>query len=190
MASMAAASRPPAQVSLAALFLGFLKIGLFGVGGQLAIVHRVVIDERGWLGEADFADILSLCQFMPGPNFVNVAVCVGSRLRGTVGALVGLVGFVALPGVIGFTIGVLYFEFAQSAVVQRVFGGVSAAAAGLMMATGLRLLLPHRRRPAAVAFAALAFLGLAIVHLPLLVVLAVLVPLSIGAAWLRRSPAT
>jgi chromate transporter len=67
--------------------------------------------------------------------------------------------------------------------VQGVLRGLAAAASGLIIATGLRLLLPHRRRPAALLFAALSFTGLAIVKLPLFVVVLGLVPLSIAAAW-------
>jgi hypothetical protein len=67
-------------------------------------------------------------------------------------------------------------------VIQKILGGVSAAAAGLLIATGIKMLMPHRRRPAALFFAALAFAGIIFAKLPLLAVLAGLVPLSIAVA--------
>jgi chromate transporter len=68
------------------------------------------------------------------------------------------------------------------ALLQGILRGVAATAAGLIIATGIRLLLPYRRRPVALAVVALAFTGLAVARLPLLIVLAVLVPLSIALA--------
>jgi len=80
------------------------------------------------------------------------------------------------------SLGVLYFEYAHLPVLRNVLGGIAAVAAGLLIATGVRLLMPHRRRPTALLFAALAFALITFAHLPLLVVLFGLVPLSIAVA--------
>jgi chromate transporter len=72
---------------------------------------------------------------------------------------------------------------------QGILRGVAAAAAGLLIATGIRLLLPHRHRPIALAFAMLAFAGLAVARLPLLIVVLGLVPLSIALARPDQVPA-
>ena len=183
--SGAAVERKPSEtVSLGALFIAFLKVSLYGVGGGGGLVwsHRIAVDQRRWITEQDFADIVSLCQFLPGPNIVGIAVCVGTKLRGTFGAIGAVAGFLLIPWTIGFTIGVLYLEHAHRPVLQNILGGVSAAAAGLLIATGIRMLLPHRGRPAALLFAALAFGLMGFGRLPLLVVLFILVPLSIAAA--------
>ena len=81
-------------------------------------------------------------------------------------------------------------SYAHTGRLQGILHGIAAAAAGLIIATGLRLLLPHRRRPVALAFAALAFAGLAIAKLPLLIVVLGLAPLSIAAARPPRAAAT
>ncbi len=65
-------------VSLRALFLAFLTVALLGFGGGIVWAHRITVDQRRWLSEPDFADIMSLCQFMPGPNVVGIAVCTGA----------------------------------------------------------------------------------------------------------------
>ena len=178
----AEARRSGERVGLGALFLGFLTVSLCGFGGPIVWARRIIVDRRRWLDEAEFADILSFCQFMPGPNVVSIAVCVGARFRGGVGALAALAGFILLPCGIGFALGALWLEHADVALLQNVLRGISAAAAGLIVATGLRLLLPYRRRPVALVFAALGFLGLAVFRLPLLVIVLLLVPLSIAAA--------
>jgi chromate transporter len=171
-----------ASATLAALFVEFLKVSLCAFGGGLVWAHRGVVERRRWLSEGEFADILSLCQFLPGPNVVGIAVCVGAKLRGGAGALAALSGFIVIPWGVGFSLGALCLEYAHLTVLRNILGGVSATAAGLLVATGIRLLLPHRRRPASVLFAALACGLMAFSKLPLLAVIFVLAPLSIAVA--------
>jgi chromate transporter len=167
------------SVSLPLLFIDFLKVGLCGFGGGLVWARRMVVDRRGWLNEQEFADLLSLCQFMPGPNVASITVCVGARLRGAPGAVAALAGFILVPWIVGFSLGVLLLDHAHNAILQRILIGISAAAAGLMIGTGGRLLLPYRTHTTPLIFAALA-LGLALfVKLPLLAVLLAVAPLSI-----------
>jgi chromate transporter len=93
-------------VPLGALFIAFLKVSLYGVGGGGGLVwsRRIAVDQRRWITEQDFADIVSLCQFLPGPNIVGIAVCVGTKLRGAVGAIAAVAGFLLIPWSIGFLI--------------------------------------------------------------------------------------
>src|SRR5712692_9965549 len=169
-------------VTLAALFGEFLRASLTGLGGGPVWVRHAVVVRRRWISDAEFADILSLCQFMPGPNVVGIAVCVGEKLRGGFGALAALGGFLVIPWAIGFSLGTLFLEYAHLPLLRNILGGISATAAGLLIATGIRLLLPHRRRPAAVLFSAAAFGLMAFAKLPLLFVLFPLAPLSIAIA--------
>lgn len=179
-----ALSESVCPASLPALFCEFLKVSLLGFGGGIVLAHRAAVERHRWMTEADFADALTLCQFMPGPNVVGIAVCVGAKTRGAPGALTAFAGFAMLPGVMGFTLALLYLGQTHIQLVQNILSGVSAAAAGLMLATGLRLLRPHWRNPRITTFAALAFAGLAVARFPLLLVLAVLAPLSVAAATL------
>ena len=173
---------PSTNVALGALFVAFLKVALGSFGGGLVWARRVVVEQRRWLNEEEFADILSLCQFLPGPNIVGITLCVGSRLRGAIGALASVSGFLLLPWTIGFSLGVLYLRYADLPPLQHVLRGLSATAAGLLIATGIRLLTPYRRRPTGLIFAAFAFVGLVLAKLPLLVVLLGLAPISIATA--------
>jgi chromate transporter len=177
------------RVTLRALFCEFLKVSLLASGGGIVWAHRITVDQRQWLNDAEFTDIVSVCQFMPGPNVIGIAVCVGARVRGLLGAVVATAGFVLIPGIIGFLLGVWWFRHTGVPLLQNVLIGLSAAASGMMIATGLRLLRAYRRRLPALLFAALAFAGIAVGHFPLLLVLFVLAPLSIATAILpRRAP--
>jgi len=178
-------------VPLATLFKGFLIVSLCGIGGGGGIVwaRRITVETRRWINDQEFADIVSLCQFMPGPNIVGIAVCVGARMRGAIGTMAALAGFLVIPWALGLAIGLLCLEYAHLPVVRNTLGGIAAAAAGLLVATGIRLLMPHRGRPAALLFAALAFALITFVRLPLLAVLFSLVPLSVAVAGIETARA-
>jgi chromate transporter len=165
-----------------AIAAAFLTVSLFGLGGGVVWARRVAVERRRWLSEAEFLDIVSLTQFLPGPNIVGIAVCVGTKLRGCVGALAAIAGFLVIPWSVGLTVGVVCLEYAHAPLLRNILGGISATAAGLLVATGVRLLLPHRRRPTAIVFAGLALLLLAFSKLPLLLVLLILAPASIAVA--------
>lgn len=175
------------RVSLGALAAAFLTVSLFGFGGGVVWAHRIAVERRRWLTEAEFLDIVSLCQFLPGPNVVGIAVCTGARLRGAAGALAAVGGFLVIPWAVGLAVGVTCLGHARTPVLRHILGGVSATAAGLLIATGLRLLLAQHRRPATIVFAALALALLAFAKVPLYVVLIALTPLSIG--WVTLFPA-
>jgi chromate transporter len=172
--------------SLGSLFLAFLKVALFGAGGGIVWAHRIAVEQRSWLAEEEFTDILSLCQFMPGPNVIGIAVCIGAHLRGVAGALAATAGFVLLPGTIGFSLGILCLQYAHFIILRHILAGVSAAAAGLLIAAGARMLTPHRKRWLAWITAALAFAGVVFTKLPLLLVLFGVASLGIGGTAIAR----
>ena len=176
-------------VPLAALFTAFLAVSLFGVGGGGGIVwaRRIAVENRRWISDREFADIVSLCQFMPGPNIVGIAVCVGAKMRGAIGTTAALAGFLVVPRALGLALGLLCLEYAYLPVLRNILGGIAATAAGLLIATGIRLLVPHRRRPAALIFAALAYDLITFGGLPLHVVLFSLVPLSVAVAAIENA---
>ena len=169
-------------VPLTALFTAFLIVSLCGFAGGIVWARRIAVENRHWITDREFADIVSLCQLMPGPNIIGIAVCIGAKMRGLNGTIAAISGFLIIPWAGGLSLGVLYLEYAHLPVLRNILGGIAAAAAGLLIATGMRLLMPHRRGPTALLFAALAFGLITFAHLPLLVVLFGLVPLSIAVA--------
>src|SRR6266436_8531107 len=123
------------QVTLGALFLGFLKVSLCGFGGGLVWARRVVVEQKQWMGEQEFAETLTLCQLMPGPNIVGITVCVGVKLRGAIGAVSAVAGFILLPWTVGLAVGGVVLQYAEIAILRNILGGLSASAAGLLIGT-------------------------------------------------------
>jgi chromate transporter len=176
-------------VALSALFIACLKVSLYGIGGGGGLVwaRRIAVEQQRWIDERDFADIVSLCQFMPGPNIVGIATCIGTKLRGIAGAGASVAGFLLIPWMIGFAFGVLCLQFATLPVVRHTLSGIACAAAGLLIATGLRMMLPHRTRPAAIFFAAAGCVLMVFAKVSLPIVLLGVAPISIAWAGIQRA---
>jgi chromate transporter len=164
------------------LFLGFLMVGLQGFGGVLPFARRMLVEQDRWLSEREFAEVLSLSQFLPGPNIVNVSIIVGNRFRGPLGSIAATLGLMLMPFVIVLVLAALYARFADLAPVRGATNGVSAAATGLIIATGFKMARQLKGIPWHVVMCALTFIAIALLRLPLLWVLAVLAPISIAIA--------
>ena len=167
------------------LFLAFLQISLSGFGGAINWAHRALVQQRRWMSDEDFTETLSLCQFLPGPNIVNFAMCLGQRQHGLVGALAALAGVVTVPLGIFVVLGALYSVFGQVTFIHGILSGISAAAAGFIITVGVRLTRPHRGRPASFVFGLAAFVAMGILRFPLLDVMLALAPLSVAFSWWR-----
>ena len=179
-------SPAPVQVTARELFVGFLKVGLSGFGGVLPFARQMLVDRKRWLTEQEFNEVLSLSQFLPGPNIVNVSVIVGRRFQGPTGALAATLGLMLMPLIIVLLLAALYGQFAQLDAVRGASNAVSAAASGLVLSVGFKMARPIRRTLWQAAIALIAFAAIGPVRLPLLWVLAVLVPLAVGIAWRKR----
>ena len=179
------ADDPVATPTLIQLFLGFLSIALSGFGGTLVFARHILVEKKRWLSDREFTDTLSLCQFLPGPNICNVSVRVGARFHGVIGSATAFVGLTLVPFLIVVGLGAPYDRFCQVGVVKDVLSGLSPAAAGLTLALGIKMAVAFRRALWAILFITLAFLGIVAAGLPLLAVLALLVPLSVSFAWWR-----
>ena len=181
-------TEPPAplQVTRSELFSAFMKVGISGFGGVLPFARRMLVDERKWLTELEFNEILALGQFLPGPNIVNVSIIVGRRFHGVSGSLSATVGLMLLPLVIILVLAALYGRIAEIEAVRGASNGVSAAAAGLMLAVGLKMARPIQRTPWQVATVVVAFIAIGVLRYPLLWVLAVIGPAALAIAWWLR----
>ncbi|CAI1902679.1 chromate transporter, chromate ion transporter (CHR) family [Serratia proteamaculans] len=170
------------------LFWGFLMLGLMGFGGVLPLARNMLVEDRRWLSGEQFTELLGLCQFLPGGNVINLSVAVGMEFRGLRGALCALLGLISAPTAIVVGLGMVYARFQNDVHVQHVFAGLAAAAAGLLLSTGVKMLLPLRDKWLALAIVALSLIAIAWLRLPLLPTMLVLAPLSILLmGWRSRS---
>jgi chromate transporter len=182
-----AAAAPP-RPSLPELFIAYALISLYGFGGVLAWSRRMMVEKRRWLTPEQFNEAYALCSFLPGPNIVNFSVIFGSRVRGPLGGLTALVGLLGPPMVLIIVIGALYAHYGDLPALRRALIGVTAAAAGLIMSTVAKMALPlFRNRAVGGPVIALAtFVAIGIAQWPLPIVLAVVLPISLALAWVRR----
>ena len=139
-----------------------------------------MVEERRWLAPADFAEVLALCQFLPGPNVGNVSVVLGRRWFGLRGAVVAFLGLMALPLVWVFGLALLYAEAAAYPGVRAVVTGVGIAGGGLFIGTAVKLAKPLARKPWAIALAIACFGALALGRVSLFTVL----PVAMLLGWL------
>ncbi len=180
-----ASSAPCHTPDLREIFCEFMYVGLSGFGGALPFGQRMLVERRRWLSEQEFNETLSLCQLLPGPNIVNVACIVGQRFRGLPGVLAAGAGILGLPILLAVGAGILYGRYGQSLAVNRALHGVAAGAAGLVIATGIKMARALPLVWPVWLFVILAFVGAALTRLPLVALLPVLGGLSVTWAWRR-----
>ncbi len=170
--------------TLGELFITFATIALSGFGGVLAWTRRMVVEKRRWLTASEFNETYALAQFLPGPNIVNFSVVFGRRLRGVSGAAVSIAGLLGPPVVLVTIIAILYARLGETDVLRHFLGGVSAAAAGLLVATTAKMVRPLFRDRALIAplVALTGFAAIGVLHWPLPLVLLVLAPASVALA--------
>jgi chromate transporter len=168
------------------LFYAFMKLGLQGFGGVLPVARHALVETYRWLTMEEFTDIVARCQALPGPNIVNVSICIGSRHFGARGAVAACAGLISAPFVLVLALSALYSGYAQVPAVANALRGVSAVAAGLILGTALRMAVSPRLRTWRAVFGVAAFAAVSWLRLPLVLVLATVVPLSVVAAWFAR----
>jgi len=185
-ATPATLSHPPGARTL---FLGFLSVGLSGFGGVLPFARRMLVDDRRWLTAEAFNETFALCQSLPGPNIVTLSAVVGSRFAGARGALAAVFGLMGAPVAIILALGALYARFGATGRAPEAIAALGAAASGLILAMAAKMAGPLiRRRPLASApIMALAFIGAGLFGVPLIWVLATIVPVSVAIAWRIRA---
>ena len=181
--------------SVADLFFTFNRLALQGFGGVLAVAQRELVERKRWLSAAQFVEMLSVGQVLPGPNIVNVSLMIGDRFFGLRGAFAALAGMLLLPSIIVLTLAALYTQFADQTMVSGALRGMGAVAAGLIIATGIKLLSTLKASALGLAlclgFAAVTFLTIAVLRWPLVWVVLGLGSAAVATAWQRlgRKPA-
>jgi chromate transporter len=177
------AASPEIVPTRADLFLTFARIGVCGFGGVGPWARRIIVDDKGWLSEREYAELLSVCQVLPGPNVGNVSVMVGDRFHGLLGSVLAIAGLMCGPVVIILALGLLYERLGTVPSIDGTIRGVAAAAAGLFLGTALRMAERLKLSWPALAILAAAFVAVGLLRWPLLAVVGVLAPISIALAW-------
>ncbi len=163
-----AAERPRSKTDL---FLSFNWLALQGFGGVLAVVQRELVEKKRWMTREQFVEDWAVAQILPGPNVVNLSLMIGGRYFGLPGALAALAGMLAAPLVIVLVLAALYGSVADSPMAQGALRGMGAVAAGLITATGIKLIAALDKNAMGlglcIGLAVLTFVAIALLRWPL-----------------------
>jgi chromate transporter len=178
--------------SLTDLFVSFTLLALQGFGGVLAVVQRELVENKRWMTKEEFVEEWAVAQIMPGPNVVNLSITLGARYFGLRGALAALAGMLTLPLLVVLVLALVYSQFAANPQVAGALRGMGAVAAGLITATGLKLVPALRKNvmgvPLCLALGLTSFVAIAWLKLPLAWVLVGLGGIGCVAAYRRLAP--
>ena len=182
----------PQPKSLTDLFMSFTLLALQGFGGVLAVVQRELVEKKRWMTREEFVEEWAVAQIMPGPNVVNLSLMIGSRYFGFKGAMAALAGMLAAPLVIVLLLALVYAQFADHPGVQGALRGMSAVAAGLIAATGLKLFGALQKNvlglPLCMALGLLCFVAVGLLRWPLAYVLLGLGGVACTLAYRKLAP--
>ena len=169
------------------LFLSFNWLALQGFGGVLAVVQRELVEKKKWLTLEEFVEDWSVAQILPGPNVINLAIMIGGKHFGWRGAFSALAGLLLVPTLLVLFIASAIAAEGDTQTMQGALRGMGAVSAGLIMATGIKMLPALKTNPMGFItcsiLAIATFLAVAIFRQPLSWVLLTLGPLSTVWAW-------
>ena len=184
-----ASAAPPFNEALAVWArIGVLSFG--GPAGQIALMHRVLVDERKWIGEEPFLHALNFCMLLPGPEAMQLATYVGWRLHGTLGGLAAGLLFVLPGALVVLALSIAYALYGQLPFVEAAFVGIKAAVLVIVIEALLRVAKRALREPAHWLIAGAAFVAIFFfdVPFPLVIVGAALLGYGLAATKAAAPP--
>jgi chromate transporter len=126
------------MIVLWSIFLAFLRVGLFGYGGgpsMIPLIEREVVDTYGWMTAEEFLDALAMANTLPGPIATKMALYVGHRVGGPLGAASALSALLLPSSVLIMILAVLYYRYKHLPSVQGIVKGVRPVVIALLMVT-------------------------------------------------------
>jgi chromate transporter len=179
---------PPSKPTFRQALAVWAKIGVLSFGGpagQIALMHRILVDERKWIAEDRFLHALNFCMLLPGPEAMQLATYIGWRLHRTLGGLAAGLLFV-LPGAfVVLALTIAYVWFGQAPLVEAAFVGIKAAVLVIVIEALLKVARRALRRPYDWAIAAAAFIGIFFFAAPFPLIIATAALLSFLIAQYR-----
>lgn len=163
------AGAPPASVTFGEALRVWLRIGLLSFGGpagQIALMHRVLVEEKRWISEARFLHALNYCMLLPGPEAQQLATYVGWLLHRTWGGLAAGILFVLPGAAVILVLSILYAGYRDLTLVEALFFGIKAAVLAVVIEAVVRIGRRALKNRAMYAIAAGAFVAIFFVEAP------------------------
>ena len=118
-------------------YIGCVNFG--GPAGQIALMHKLIVDERKWIGDARFFHALNYCMLLPGPEAQQLATYIGWLMHGQKGGLAAGLLFILPGAIVMLSLSILYVNYADLAVVNAIFYGVKAAVLAIVVESIFRI---------------------------------------------------
>ena len=166
--------------------IGVLSFG--GPAGQIALMHRVLVDERKWIGEEPFLHALNFCMLLPGPEAMQLATYVGWRLHGTLGGLAAGLLFVLPGALVVLSLSIAYALYGHVPLVEAAFVGIKAAVLVIVIEALLRVAKRALRGTAHWLIAGAAFVAIFFFDVPFPLVIAGAALLGYVLAAMKAAP--
>ena len=147
--------------------------------------HRIIVEYRQWMTSESFVTGLTVARLFPGPNQINMSVYIGSVFQGLPGSLAAVAGIILFPFTLLMLLGLLYFQFSAIAEVNRLLAGLAAAAAGMALSMGFKILEVYKTDYLALAIAVIVFVSLQVFRFHLIPVVLVAGPVAMSLYWPR-----
>lgn len=147
------------------LFLSFLQIGMFSVGGGYAAIPLIrdqVVTGHTWLTMSEFTDLITIAEMTPGPIAVNSATFVGIRIAGPLGAIIATIGCITPSLFIVSLLAYIYYRYKNVSTLQSVLASLRPAVVALIAGAGLSILKLVAFQGNAVALASVNWVGILI----------------------------
>src|SRR5207237_2417766 len=150
-------------------FPGWLRVALLSFGGpagQIAVMHRILVEEKHWVSEARFLHALNYCMLLPGPEAQQLATYIGWLMHRTLGGIVAG-GLFVVPGIIAImALSYVYAGYGNVPVIVALFFGLKAAVLAIVLEAVVRIGKRSLKNNAMIALAAAAFVGIFFLNVP------------------------
>ncbi len=184
---------PARRVSLAQASRVWAKIGCMSFGGpagQIALMHRELVEQRRWISEERFLHALNYCMLLPGPEAAQLAIYIGWLMHRTVGGLIAGLWFIVPGALVMLGLSIIYAAFGQTPWLEAIFFGLKAAVLAVVVEAVLRIARRALKDRFAVGVAIAAFLGIHFLRVPFpLIIVAAAVSGVLVQRWKGRRPA-
>ena len=168
------------------LFVCMTQVAFSAFGGGMSLwSHRIIVERRQWMTSESFVTGLTVARLFPGPNQINMSVYIGSIFQGLPGSLAAVAGIILFPFTLLMLLGLLYFQFSAIAEVNRLLAGLAAAAAGMALSMGFKILEVYKTDYLALAIAVIVFVSLQVFRFHLIPVVLVAGPVAMSLYWPR-----
>ena len=172
--------------SLRELFVCMMQVAFSAFGGGISLwSHRIIVERRKWMSSESFVTGLTVARLFPGPNQINMSVYIGSIFQGLPGSFAAVAGILLFPFSVLMLLGLLYYQVSAIAEVNRLLAGLAAAAAGMALSMGFKILDVYKTDYLALVIAGIVFICLQVFKFHLIPVVLIAGPLSMMLYWPR-----